>query len=138
MNMEPTTVDLIIKSAIGAAGTLLGSIFLFLVKFYFTKIKEALEALDLKINENQRKSEKAYNKVTERLRSIEVNQAKISTTIESIIKDVSRIEGGQEILQQNVSEMATRVERASGRIEAAFRFIDNAHQRATDIKEAKG
>jgi hypothetical protein len=42
------------------------------------------------------------------------------------------VEGGQEIMQKHLLEVAAKVERSTGRIDAAFRFIDGSHKRASD------
>jgi len=128
-------MELLTKIAIaivGVIGTGLGSLLVFLVKSYFSKIKEALETLEKKANERAKKTDQILDKLIERQKTLEITVSNIQIMSIQHAKDIARVEGGQDILQKNLSEVVSKVERSTGRIDAAFRFIDGTHRRASD------
>lgn len=128
--------EIILKSAltfIGLLGTLIGSGIIFLVRNYFSKIQESIKTNSDESKERSKEFSIITNKIMDRQRRLEMEFIGIGKNISELSKDISRIEGSQNIMRSGLSEVSSKVERATGRIEAAFRFIDNANQRATDV-----
>ena len=133
--MPQLDMDMIIKllGALTGVGTVFVSIITFIVKIYANKIKYALEALEDNGNAISKRAEEQHNKMLDRQRIIEIAYSEQKIQLQQLIRDVSRVEGGQEVIQKHLTETSEKVAMASGRIDAAFRFIDNAHRRATDV-----
>ncbi len=126
MNFSPEIL-LILKTVAGVAATLVTGLITYLVKNYFDSIRTA-------IVENQKDSKEKFKVLLERQRKMEIAVTSMNENVKELIKDVARIQGYQDNMQNQISDVVAKVEKATGRLDAAFRFIDGANKRATDMR----
>lgn len=121
-----------LDAIVNATLTIVGALVLYFIKSWFDEVKKSIVALQNEIEKRDKRFFEFADKVANRYRGIENGINLLGASVKQIEKDVAKLEGAQDISQKQLIDMVTKVERASARIDAAFRFIDNAHKRATD------
>lgn len=129
MTLDPKVLDIVY----GVVVTLISATFIYLVKSYFDKIREAIIEIDKKTKQNSQDSKAGYNSISRHQRDLELSVNTLQSTLKELSRDLARMEGAQTNMQIQLSEVIAKVEKATGRLDAAFRFIDGANKRASDF-----
>ena len=126
-----------LKAIFGLLATLIGSGLIALVSSYFKRIKEAILAADQSSVERDKSLredlKESLKTITDRQRKLELSVAKLETSNNQIIRGEARNEGALNMIQNSLKDLIVKVEQTSGRVDAAFRFIDGAGRRSTDL-----
>lgn len=102
--------------------TLVGTFVTGGIGLFYWAIKKYLTDISKKLGDLQEKE--AANTVA---------LTRIDARTEAQGKDIARVEGAIETMRKTQAETAEKVVKATSRLDAAFRYIDGAGKRASDI-----
>lgn len=86
------------------------------------------------LSEFQKMNDVYLRKICGDIEQVEKDDIRRDARIESIICQISETKGSIETLRRDLKDQSETIVKAMGKIDAAFRLLPNANQRASDMR----